>query len=89
MWMTGVLGDFASLSEVLPVRLTDQYRYATAITYTAGVPDPILSRGLTSSFTFLADDFDGAETLFSAKPGASAYYASNCGLGGQGLIGWD
>jgi hypothetical protein len=86
-WKVGV-GNFTTLSTVLPVVATTQYSGGSAITYTSVTSDGKLNAGLPTSLSFTADNFAGVESFFTAKSGATVYYTSSGGAGGAGLVGW-
>jgi hypothetical protein len=90
VWKNAAERDFQTLFPAIPVISNSAYRSSFRATYTSLVDDQILNRGVPGQFTFRADDIDGgSETLFRAKAGATAFYGSDYGVGGQGLIGWD
>ncbi len=86
-WKVGV-GSLTTLAPILPVAVSSQWTTGGNITYTQVTPDAVLSAGLPSAFTFVGDSFDGVESLFAAKSGATVYYSSSGGAGGGGVVGW-
>lgn len=92
-WTNWKVGDgkFANLQPILPVVSSTQFTSGTdvAITYTRSVADTVINAGLPASFSFKSDNFDGIESVFVAKPGATVFYTSSGGAGGAGLVGWE
>lgn len=86
-WKVGST-QLQNLAVLMPVVATTQYTGGTAITYTSITPDSTLNAGIPSSFTFAADNFAGVESFFTAKSGATVYYASTGGAAGAGVVGW-
>ena len=89
VWKNGAHQHFNTLYAAIPVESTPAFRdNSWRVTYNESTSDPILGRGIPSSFTFDAEGIQGHETRFVAKPGATVYYGSDY-AGGEGVIGWD
>ena len=82
------------LAPLMPVE-SCTWDFDPSTTYTVITPDAIIGNGLPSSFTFSLSDvsaFDGTESCFSERPGATVFYSSSSGGGhpnAPGLVGWD
>lgn len=88
-WKVGN-GGFALLSPLLPGTATSQYTSASTLLYTRLIGDATLDAGLPTSFGFATDDYDGVESQFAAKTGATIYFTSLGGgsILGVGVVGW-
>ncbi len=91
------LGDFQTLYAAVPVSGTSVNTMNTGITFSSLTADPILNKGLPSSFGFNASNANYyTETLYTPKTGATPLFTTNQwtssfgGSGtGYGAIGWN
>jgi hypothetical protein len=90
IWKVAGQMSFQTLAETFPALPTQSYTTTTTATFRVATPDPVLTAGVPSEFTFLVTSFAGTETFLEPRPSARVFFdslghAANVG----GVIGWD
>ncbi|MEZ6235593.1 MAG: GC-type dockerin domain-anchored protein [Phycisphaerales bacterium] len=76
-----------TLAEAYAAAPASTFNAAATTTYTQVTPDPIVSNGLPTDFTFMLDSFSGTNNSLVPKPGATVFYSSSAL--DNGVVGWD